>query len=439
MNVYGDYALHHPHSLKFVACADPNLGKRTEFARKHGIPPERSFSTDDEILTAGKLADAAFICTMDQFHEKEVMRALDLGYHVLLEKPMTTTESGCRKIVTRSVQVGKVLSVGHVLRYSPLFAKVKELVDSGVIGKVINIRHSENMATWVYAHSFVRGNWENSKRTSSLLVQKGVHDFDLIYWFANSPPISVSCVTMPSVLRSEFAPAGVPLRCTDGCPYATKCVYEATQFYLQGKFILQDNLNSEKPWIRWIFRLALKYPRFASTIFPPLRKFQVVPWRRWPTTQLSDNLSDASIFKALQEGPFGRCVYHCDNDQPVSHTVNIQFQNGITATYTLHGMSYRDGRETRIDGTLGTIKAYFYNTAFYVDLFIHNGAIHRRYNLPIEMSAGGGGDIRIVDNFLEALVGRKSPLTPPQESLYSHLIAFAAERSVEKGRVEKIQ
>jgi len=444
LNAYGRYALKNPSRLKFVACADPNPLKRQIFAKLHHIPPHLTFSSDTDLLNAGKLADAIFICTLDQFHEKEVLPALDLGYHIFLEKPMTTTEEGCRKIVAQAENSGKILAVGHVLRYAPLFQKVKEILNSGMIGEVVNIKHSENMATWVYAHSFVRGNWENSKKTSSLLLQKGVHDFDLIYWFAGTLPARVSMFAKPSNLNAAHAPTDAPLRCTDGCPHEETCIYEARRFYMQAKWILQDNARSEKFWIRRIFKLILKHPKLARflsySLFHFLKTYKVFPWRTWPVDeQLTTDLSDEGILQAIQEGPYGRCVYYCNNDQPVSYITNIQFTNDLTATYTLHGMSYRDGRELRIDGTKGSLKANFYNTGFFLETYDHLTGSTRKWKVPLEKVPGGGGDLYIIDGFLDAIHGIAPPLTPAQESLISHLIVFAAERSFKNGTIEKIK
>jgi predicted dehydrogenase len=439
LNVYGAYAIDYPKRLKFVACADLNSIKRNRFAKVHKIPEGFAFESDKEALDAGKIADAIFICTMDQLHENEVLPALNLGYHVFLEKPMAITEAGCREIVANSTNRDQILAVGHVLRYSPLFAKVKELIEAGAIGDITNIRHSENMATWVYAHSFVRGNWENSEKTSSLILQKGCHDLDLIYWFAKSHPTEISMFVTPTPFSLENAPKDIPERCTDGCIYSETCLYEAVRFYLQGKFVMLDNTRSESRMVRAIFHLALKYPKLARTLFPPLKKYQLVPWRRWPTTQVSEDLSEEGIMKGLREGPYGRCIYRCNNDQPVSHVVNILFENGCTATYILHGMSYRDGRELRIDGIKGTIKALFYNTGFFVELHNHLTGKTKKWRLKLETTAGGGGDYKIVDEFVDAIRGIAPAPIAPQESLVSHLMAFAAERSVKNHTIEKIQ
>lgn len=438
-SAYGAYAAQNPHRLKLIACAEPDPEKRKRFAGLHKIPDDKAFESDIDLLSAGKLADAIFICTMDQFHDRELIPALELGYHVFLEKPMAITETACRRIVEKTEEVGKVLAVGHVLRYSPLFTKVRAILDSGAIGNVVNIKHSENMGTWVYAHSFVRGNWENSGKTSPFILQKGCHDFDLIYWFSGSIPTKVSSFAMPSPLRPENAPAGAPARCTDGCPHSESCIYEAQRFYLQGKFVMQDNARSDKQWVRQTIKLGLKHPRLATALIPALKnKYHIIPWRLWPTSQLSNDLNDEGIIKALKEGPFGRCVYHCNNDQPVSQVTSIEFESGATATYTLHGMSYKDGRELRIDGTKGSIKTNFYNTGFFLESYDHISGTTKKYKLALEKVPGGGGDTYIVDGFLNAINGIAPPLTTARESLYSHLMAFAADRSAKDGIVERI-
>jgi len=438
LNTYGGYAVEHPDRLKFIGCADPNPARRSLFAKIHQVPEEYTFESDTLALESGKIADTIFICTMDELHEKEVLAALDLGYHIFLEKPMTITEAGCREIVAKSENLEKILAVGHVLRYSPIFYKVKEIIESGALGNIYNIKHSENMGTWVYAHSFVRGNWENSIKSSSLILQKGVHDLDLIYWFAHSNPKKISMFVSPTPFCETNAPKDAPKRCTDGCIYSETCLYEAVRTYLQGKFVMLDNARSERRFIRGIFRLALKHPKFARTIFPQLKKYQVVPWRRWPTAQISDDLSEEGIMKALREGPYGRCIYHCNNNQPVSHVVNILFKNNCTATYTLHGLSYRDGRELRIDGTKGSLKALFYNTGFFIELYDHLTGSTKKMRLEIEKTAGGGGDFRIMDEFVDAMRGVAPPPISARESLISHLMAFAAERSIKNQSVEDI-
>jgi predicted dehydrogenase len=437
-NVYGAYASTHQDRLKIVACAEPNPERRQRFARQHGIPAERVFASGADFFNAQKMADAVFICTMDRQHEEQAMKALRLGYHVLLEKPIAVTEEGCRTVVREALRCQRVLSIGFVLRYSPLFATVKEIIDAGTLGDLVAIRSSENMGTWVFGHSFVRGNWGNSARSSSLIVQKGCHDFDILCWLVGSPPELISCTASPPWLTKEHMPPGAPPRCTDGCPHAATCLYEAVRFYRDGIPMMRDIARSENVFVRVLGRAAMHYPRLVRALFPPARAFNVVPWRQWPVTQLGEDLSEEGILRALREGPYGRCVYQCDNDQPAACAANIRFANGVTATYMLHGMSYRDGRELRVDGTKASLNAVFYNTRFRIQIHDHATGKTRTIKLPLEYTAGGGGDERIVPAFLDTVAGKGPSRTDAPEALWSHLMCFAAERSIETGQTQWI-
>jgi len=433
--VYGEYAKKFPNKLRFIACVDSDKNKAIKFAKIHNIPENFVFNSDEDVFQKSKFADAVFICTPDPYHEKEAIMALENGYHVFLEKPMAITKLGCENILKKSEKSNSILMVGFVLRYAPIFAKIKQIINSGLIGDVINIKHSENMGFWVYAHSFVRG---LSYTQSPIILQKGCHDFDLIFWFADSFPKYINSFYMPSVFNIKKAPINAPDRCIDGCSYSKNCLFDAVQFYMQGKFMLLDSSKSESWIIRKIFNFALKHPKIARNLISPLKKMNLVPWRQWPVNQITDDLSNEGILKALQDSPYGRCIYKFSNPQPSSQVTAIKFENGITATYTLHGFSYRDGREIRIDGIKGTIKGYFYNTGYYIDLFEHQNNKSKRFKFKLEKVAGGGGDFKIVDEFINCIKTNSKPSTSARESLVSHLISFAANESAASNKTIEI-
>jgi predicted dehydrogenase len=295
------------------------------------------------------------------------------------------------------------------------------------------------MGTWVFGQSFVRGNWGNIGRSSHVIIQKGCHDFDILCWLVGSPPELISCTTSPPMLTKEHMPPGAPPRCTDGCPHAATCLYEAVCFYRDGIPMMRDLARSENMFVRTLFRTAMRFPRLAATLYPPSRSYQVIPWRQWPVSQLGEDTSDEGILRALHEGPYGKCVYQCDNDQPAACAASIRFANGVTATYTLHGMSYRDGRELRVDGTKASLTAVFYNTLFRIGIHDHATGKSRSITLPIERTAGGGGDDRIVPGFLDAVAGKSPSRTDAAEALWSHLMCFAAERSIHSGETQRIK
>ena len=241
-----------------------------------------------------------------------------------------------------------------------------------------------------------------------------------------------------AVLTKEHMPPGRRPRCTDGCPHAATCLYDAVRFYRDGIPMMRNLGRSENVFVKALFRTAMRYPRLARTLYPSARSFKVIPWQQWPVTQLGEDLSEEGILRAFREGPYGKCVYQCDNDQPASCAANIRFANGVTATYTLHGMSYRDGRELRVDGTKASLKAVFYNTRFHIDIYDHATGKTRGVKLPLEYTAGGGGDERIVPGFLDAVAGKGPTRTDAPEALWSHLMCFAAERSIQTGQTQRI-
>ena len=158
---YGPYAQEYPDQLKFVAVAEPNPVRRERFAQAHGIPPERQFATWEDLLAEGQIADALFNMTQDQTHYLSTLAAFDTGYHVLLEKPMAERLSHVVELVQAAERAGKLLQVCHVLRFSPFFSKLHEILDSGRLGEIITVEHRENVVYWHMAHSYVRGNWRN--------------------------------------------------------------------------------------------------------------------------------------------------------------------------------------------------------------------------------------------------------------------------------------
>ena len=146
--VYGAFARRNPKDIQFVAVAEPDAARRAEFCCDHGISPENAVEDWHELLSHPKMADCAFVCTQDNQHIEPAMQALDAGYHVVMEKPMSRHADELRALQARAKQVGKLVTVCHVLRYTPFFSKVKELLDSGAIGTLQSIQQIENVAYW---------------------------------------------------------------------------------------------------------------------------------------------------------------------------------------------------------------------------------------------------------------------------------------------------
>ena len=385
-STYSGYAKAFPEALQIIAVAEPREDRRRILAEELGIPEENRFASWQELLEKPRMADCAFVCTMDDDHTAPALRAMELGYHLLLEKPMSNTEDECRLIADTARKTGRTLAVCHVLRYTPFYMTLKKLIDRGEIGRVEAINQIENVGYWHQAHSFVRGNWRTVRETSPMLLQKSCHDMDIILWLMGR---DCRCVQSFGSLRHftpEHAPQGAPARCLDGCPHADDCPYYAPRLYMD------------------------------------------MTRTGWPVDVITTDLSEEGRRRALEVGPYGRCVYHCDNDVVDRQVVNLEFEDGAVATFTMTGFSADFSRQLKIFGTRGQIFADM-GTG---EIVLHPFGSEKRL-VPLEEgsqgSGHGGGDYGILDDFLHILRTGGESRTSAQASLQSHLICFAAERS----------
>lgn len=391
-HAYGPYAHLRPDLVRFVAVAEPDDTKRVRFAQAHNIPFDRQFRSWEELLARPQLAQAILNCTMDRDHIASSLAALDAGYDMLLEKPMAATAEDCMQIVQAAERSGRTLQICHVLRYAPFFTTLAELAQAGRLGEVVSVNHNENLIYLHMAHSFVRGNWGNAGRSAPMILAKCCHDLDFLLWLMGGPCVTLSSVGSTQIFHQGRVGPEIPERCLDGCPIAEECPYYAPRLYLS------DAVNT-------FFLKAL-----------------------------SPDPSYSARRRALEVGPYGRCVYRCDNDVVDHQVVSMNFPSGATVTLTMQGFSHVEGRTIRIDGTRATL----FGDSAANEIIIHDHyrpgqdwregfgeVIH-----PMAPSSGhGGGDFRIMEAFLATLREGAPALTSARVSLESHLMAFAAEEA----------
>lgn len=397
---YAKFATDYPSLAKVVAVAEPRREFREKMVREHGIAPENVFSDWRDAARAGRVADAVAICTQDAMHEQCVMGLARLGYHILLEKPMAPTAAACRRIIAEIRKRGNTLAVCHVLRYTPYTRAVKKLVDSGRIGDIVSIEHLEPVGWWHQAHSFVRGNWRNEKESSFMLLQKSCHDIDWLSYIVGRRCVRVSSFGSLYYFKAENQPKGAADRCLD-CALSKKCPYSAREFY-----------------------------------FDKLRRRQF----DWPLDVIDTSLrfTRESVEKALREGPYGRCVFKCDNDVVDHQVVNLEYEGGVTASFTMTAFNAGGGRRTRIFGTRGTIETDDSSTIRVFDFLTKRTTTIDTAATAATVDGGhGGGDIGIMGSFCRAILNGKPELivSGTDATIESHLTTFAAEASRKSGRV----
>jgi predicted dehydrogenase len=438
-DVYGAYALRHPERLRFVAVAEPSEARRLRFCRRHGIPEDRAFTGTEELLARGRLAEAAFVCTPDAGHFAPALAALRLGYHLLLEKPMSPRLEECRTLAGLPLAAGQLAQVAHVLRYTAFWRTLREAVAGGAIGQIVHFDLTESVSTWHFAHSYVRGSYAVEERSSPLILAKTCHDLDLMAWILGERALSVESTGGLQYYRPENAPAGAPERCTDGCPAEVSCPWFAPRLYLRGEPILRTVLHSRSPGLRWLVRTGLRAPRLMGVlgrVIPPLGL--LANWTGFPSSAIAEDLSPEGKLHALREGPYGRCVYRCGNDVVDHQVATFRFPSGATATLTVHGFSEFEGREVRLFGSRGALRGLFRIQGEELTLTDHRSLrtciLYRR---GVNPEGHGGGDWALLDAFTGALRSEvdaaQAGLSGPAEALESHLLAFAAEESRRSG------
>jgi predicted dehydrogenase len=390
---YSVFAQAFPERLQIVGTAEPAEWSREYMRATYNLPEENVFSDWRDLAARPRMADAVIIATQDRMHVEPAVAFAKLGYAILLEKPMAPTEAECREIVRAVKDNNNLFAVCHVLRYTSYTQALKSLIDSGAIGEVVSIQHLEPVGYWHQAHSFVRGHWRNTEESSFMLLAKSCHDLDWIYYIMGEKCLSVSSFGALKHFRREEKPlpAGDALRCLE-CAYEPDCPYSAKKIYLDA--VAQGHTG-------------------------------------WPVSVLAPEPNVDSITAALQHGPYGRCVYECDNDVVDNQVVNMLFENGKTASFTMTAFNKGAHRKTRVFGTRGEIWGDGEKIEVFDFLTDQTRVIDTETGDSSILGGHGGGDYGLMDRFVQAVAenDRGCILSGPDESLESHLLVFASERA----------
>jgi predicted dehydrogenase len=399
-STYASWIQDHPDRARIVAVADPDETRRERLADAHQVPAEGRFRSWQDLVATGRVADAAIVATQDADHVAPVEALAAAGYHLLLEKPMAPSVEGCERIVKAATSAGVMLAVCHVMRYMPYTRLLRKVLDSGRIGDVVNVQHLEPVGYWHQAHSYVRGNWRREDEASFMLLAKSCHDIDWLRHIVGRPISRVSSFGGLAHFRAENKPAGAADRCVD-CGVEADCPYSAKRFYL-GRVERGET--------------------------------------GWPVSVITENVTEQGVRQALADGPYGRCVYSCDNDVVDHQVVALEFDGGVAATFTMTAFSQHGHRRTQIFGTRGCIDGDGEKVVV-SDFRTDTEEVLEVSSLGSDAGAGhGGGDAGLLDAFTAALRADDPSLilSGPQESLETHLAVFAAERARRSGTVESV-
>ena len=338
-----------------------------------------------ELLDQGYRLDLVAIATQDAQHKEHALYALNRGYDLLLEKPVAITEKDCLEIYECAKKNNRRVYVCHVLRYTPFYSKIKEIIDEGTLGEIVNVHASENVGYYHQAHSYVRGPWRNSGESSPMILAKCCHDMDILRYLIGEKCVSVNSYGSLSYFKEENAPENAEAFCTD-CPRKEDCAYNAQKLYT--KYV-------------------------------------------WPAGYFTKGaLTEENILRDLKYSPYDRCVFKCDNDVVDHQSTLLLFEKGKTAVHTMTAFSREIYRDIKINGTKAALAGVMEKNLIEIRPF--GGEPFKAEVNASAASVGGhcGGDYYMMCQIWNDLNGIKGKgITYLDVSIESHLMSFGAEKS----------
>ena len=392
--VYAAKILRFPEQAEITAMADLRQ-EQLERANKYlNLPQERIFHSAEDLLAQPKLADIMVIATQDQQHCQHAIAAMEAGYDLLLEKPIANRLEDVVKIAKTAKRLGRRVLVCHVLRYTVFYKQIRQLINDGVIGTVQSVEASESVGYFHQAHSFVRGNWHNTEKSSPMILAKCCHDMDILQWVIGKKCLKLNSFGSLGHFNKDHAPKGSADRC-DHCK-VENCPYHAPTFYLG---------------------------RMPG----------------WPANILCPEPTEEKVLQALRDTDYGRCVYSMDNDVVDHQTVNMLMEDGITVTFQMNAFTNIQTRSIRIMGSKGELWGNFKKKELFFQCWGSEPVQIDLFALCQDFTGHGGGDEGIILDTIRLYRGEDfdtSSVTYLEDSIASHYMAFAAEKSrVEGGQL----
>ena len=390
-NVYARLMNRLPERYKVTHICDIDEDTLAAAGDEFQIPETHRYSSETDFFRRRR-ADIIVIATPDDCHVRHALKAMELGYDILCEKPITDKIDECEALLAAQRKYGNKILVCHVLRYAASYSKLKSIIDSGTIGRLVSMDWIEPVGYWHQAHSFVRGTWRNTKNSAPMIIAKCCHDLDMIQYFAGSKCKSVSSFGDLTFFKPQNAPEGSAKRCSE-CGLKDTCPYSAYLIYIEG----------------W--------------------KKKNCPPHYWPYNVLVEEpVTEDKLLEAIEYGPYGRCVFHCDNNVVDHQTVSMLFENGITATLQMNAFNVGGGRRISVFGTYG--EAYMTDKEIVLNVYgkpteVIDVAVYQ-HGLDY---AHGGGDARMIAALYDMVSGEKPLTTALEASIESHLIGIKAEQS----------
>jgi predicted dehydrogenase len=389
-------------TCELAALCDNNAGRlslRAAWARENGIAVSTYRDDQFDQMVAETKPDVVIVTTRDCAHDAYICRALEFGCDVMTEKPMTTDEYKCQRILDTQQQTGRNCTVTFNYRYAPPRTQIKDLLMSGVIGNVVSVDFHWLLDTRHGADYFRR--WHRNKANSGgLMVHKATHHFDLVNWWLSTVPETVYAVGARNFYRPETATRYGLTNCGERClmcPEAGRC-----PFYLD-----------------------------------------LQAYSRLKETYLDHEQSDGYVRD--------RCVFGADIDIEDTMDVTVKYRSGATMSYSLHAFMPWEGYIVTFNGSKGRLEHICQETVYVSGdgsvpgQLVPEGTTTRIYPLfgngyqvEIWQAEGGhgGGDPILLNDLLNPKPAADKYLRAAdyRAGAWSILTGIAANRSIERGQ-----
>lgn len=380
---YLQWVTAHPEEVRLVAVADPDPSRLAAAAEAYRLEDPACYDSADRLFDAAPPVDAVIIASPDKTHYRFAMRAISLGWHVLLEKPMAGSWEECQALVGAAQAADVHVSVCMVLRLYPYWQKFHALLREARIGKVLSVHHEVNAGMDRCVHTFVRGLWARESDSTPLLLSKCCHDLDLLTYLCGSEPRKVASFGGLGWFRPENAPEGAARRCVD-CPLEGGCAFSAVDVYRR-------------------------------------RNMWNLYFRRAPGESL-----ESAVERELREGRYGRCAYFCDNDVVDHQTVLMEMEDGATVSLRLNCLTREDNRITLVNASGGEIRGD--GRMIRVRYFDTGEERLFDFSADAALPLHAGMDLELVRDFFAHIASsRRDSLTSAARVLAGHRACFEAE------------
>lgn len=363
---------------EIVAFVENKKGRRDLFLEKYPVDKDMVFDNLNDFIAHDKLADAVIISHYDLLHYDTAQVLLVKGYDVLVETPVANSLDGLVHLKEYSLKnKDRLFMVAYNNRYSSFYTKLKEIVDDKKLGDLINISYNVDIGYQNFVHNYVRGNWRITSDTATIMLTNSCQDIDMMINLSKGKCQKVSCFSDLRIFNWENFNTKMSENCFR-CGEEELCPFSAKKIYLQEDKLINNSVHIN------------------------------------PT---KDNLE-----AILKQGPYGKCVFYCDNDVCDNLTSIFKFDNKVTSNFNINAFTKESDKKIRLFFKEGEVEASFKQKEIKIKSFLNTD--EKIIKLDQENT-----DEKLFVDFIDRVKNKnyKSCISDVGSVIESHVATFAAE------------